>query len=215
MKLPVWFERTENLAIAAAVVTAFVSLHFSWWWLPALFLAFDASMAGYLAGNRAGAVCYNLAHAYVVPAVLLLSYVASGTRWCAFVGLLWAFHIAGDRVLGYGLKFASGFQDTHLGTIGKQRLPRGHVTEKCQDRNRRWPKHHPKPRAKPSRRRARAGCPSAIMEACTTTRTSTGSPGRCTSQRGRARLTARPRSTWLPHGWRNAPKIQTPRHWPR
>lgn len=122
--LPVWFERTENLAVAAAVVVAFVSSHFSWWWLPALFLAFDASMVGYLAGNRAGAVCYNLAHAYVVPAVLLLSYVATGTRWCAFVGLLWAFHIAGDRVLGYGLKFTSGFQDTHLGTIGKQRLPR-------------------------------------------------------------------------------------------
>jgi len=121
--LPVWFERAENLAVAAAVVVAFVSLHFSWWWLPALFLAFDASMVGYLAGDRAGAVCYNLAHAYVVPAVLLLSYVASGTRWCAFVGLLWAFHIAGDRVLGYGLKFTSGFQDTHLGRIGKQRLP--------------------------------------------------------------------------------------------
>jgi hypothetical protein len=70
-------------------------LHFAWWWLPALFLAFDASIAGYLAGNRAGAVCYNLAHAYVVPAVLLLSYVLTGTRWCAFAGLLWAFHIAG------------------------------------------------------------------------------------------------------------------------
>jgi len=125
--LPVWFERTENLAVAAAVVVAFVSLHFSWWWLPALFLAFDASMVGYLAGNRAGAVCYNLAHAYVVPAALLLSYVASGTRWCAFVGLLWAFHIAGDRVLGYGLKFTSSFQDTHLGTIGKQRLPCGPI----------------------------------------------------------------------------------------
>jgi hypothetical protein len=80
-------------------------------------------MAGYLVNNRAGAVCYNLAHAYVAPAVLLLSYVLSATRWCAFVGLLWAFHIAGDRVLGYGLKFASSFQDTHLGRIGPQRLP--------------------------------------------------------------------------------------------
>ena len=118
--LPVWFERAENLAIGAAVVVAFVHLHFSWWWLPVLFVAFDASMAGYLIGNRAGAVCYNLAHAYVVPAVLLLSYVLTGERWCAFAGLLWAFHIAGDRVLGYGLKFVSGFQDTHLGRIGKQ-----------------------------------------------------------------------------------------------
>ena len=122
-RLPIWFERTENLAIAAIVVVVFVRLHFSWWWLPVFFLAFDASMAGYLVNTRAGAVCYNLAHAYVGPAVLLLSYVLSGTRWCAFIGLLWAFHIAGDRVLGYGLKFASSFQDTHLGRIGGQRSP--------------------------------------------------------------------------------------------
>jgi Domain of unknown function (DUF4260) len=133
--LPIWFERAENLAIAAAVVVVFVRLHFAWWWLPALFLAFDASIAGYLAGNRAGAVCYNLAHAYVVPAVLLLSYVLTGTRWCAFAGLLWAFHIAGDRVLGYGLKFTSGFQDTHLGPIGQQRLPAlPSTTAACDDR---------------------------------------------------------------------------------
>jgi hypothetical protein len=98
-------------------------LHFSWWWLPVSFLVFDVSMAGYLVNKRAGAVCYNLAHAYVAPAVLLLSYVLSATRWCVFAGLLWAFHIAGDRVLGYGLKFTSSFQDTHLGQIGKQRLP--------------------------------------------------------------------------------------------
>ena len=122
-RLPIWFERTENLAIAAAVVVAFARMHFSWLWLPAWFLAVDLSAAGYLAGNRVGAVCYNLAHAYVAPAVFLLSYVVSATRWCAFAALLWAFHIAVDRVLGYGLKFATSFQDTHLGRIGKQRSP--------------------------------------------------------------------------------------------
>jgi hypothetical protein len=124
-RLPIWFERTENLAIAATAVVVFVRLHFSWWWLPVFYLAFDLSAAGHLVDNRAGAVCYNLVHAYIAPAVLLLSYVVSATRWCALVGLLWAFHIAVDRVLGYGLKFASSFQHTHLGTIGKQRLPAG------------------------------------------------------------------------------------------
>jgi len=122
-RLPIWFERAENLAIAAAVVTGFVHLHFSWWWLLVFFLAFDVSMAGYLIGNRAGAVCYNLAHAYVGPALLLLSYALTGTRWCAFAGLLWAFHVAADRVLGYGLKFVTSFQDTHLGKIGEQPSP--------------------------------------------------------------------------------------------
>ena len=119
-RLPIWFERAENLVIAAVVVAAFVHLHFSWWWLPVLFIAFDTSMVGYLAGERVGAISYNVVHAYAAPAALLLGYVLSGERWCAFAGLLWAFHIAGDRVLGYGLKFASSFQDTHLGRIGKQ-----------------------------------------------------------------------------------------------
>lgn len=118
-RLPIWFERAENLAIAVAVVVVFVRSHFSWWWLPALFLLFDLSMAGYLVSKRFGAVCYNLAHAYVAPAVLLLGYALSPARWWAFAGLLWAFHIAVDRVLGFGLKFASGFQDTHLGRAGK------------------------------------------------------------------------------------------------
>ena len=123
-RLPIWFERAENLALAIAVVVVYGRLHFSWWWLPVFFLAFDASAVGYLVGNRAGAICYNLAHVYVAPVVLLLSYALTGTRWCAFVGLLWAFHIAVDRVVGYGLKCASSFQDTHLGRIGRQRLTR-------------------------------------------------------------------------------------------
>ena len=83
-------------------------------------MAFDVSMVGYVLSNRIGAVCYNLVHAYVVPSVLLLSYVLSGSRWVGFLELLWAFqfHIAGDRFPGYGLKFTSSFQDTHLGKIG-------------------------------------------------------------------------------------------------
>jgi hypothetical protein len=66
-RLPIWFERIENLAIAAIVVVVFVRLRFSWWWLSVFFLAFDASMAGYLVCNRVGAICYNLAYAYVRP----------------------------------------------------------------------------------------------------------------------------------------------------
>lgn len=118
-QLPIWFERAENLAVAAAVVVGLVHLHFSWWWLPALFLAFDVSTSGYLVNERVGAVSYNLTHAYVAPAVLLLGYEVSSARWCALAGLSWAFHIAVDRLLGYGLKFASGFQETHLGRIGR------------------------------------------------------------------------------------------------
>jgi hypothetical protein len=35
--------------------------------------------------------------------------------------LIWTSHVGMDRALGYGLKLPSGFQDTHLGRIGKPR----------------------------------------------------------------------------------------------
>lgn len=35
------------------------------------------------------------------------------------VGALWLAHIGFDRALGFGLKEVSGFQDTHLGRIGR------------------------------------------------------------------------------------------------
>ena len=34
-------------------------------------------------------------------------------------GLIWIAHVGFDRALGYGLKYASGFGDTHLGRIGR------------------------------------------------------------------------------------------------
>ena len=35
------------------------------------------------------------------------------------VALVWFAHIGMDRALGFGLKHTSGFQDTHLGRIGR------------------------------------------------------------------------------------------------
>ena len=119
--LTVRFQRAENAAIAAAAAALFVHLDFAWWWLIALFLAFDLSFLGYLAGPRLGAWAYNLAHSYVGPGLLGLAAVAGDLRWAAFVALLWAFHIGVDRTLGYGLKREDGFEHTHLGRIGRQR----------------------------------------------------------------------------------------------
>ncbi|WP_211338695.1 DUF4260 family protein [Georgenia muralis] len=63
----------------------------------------------------------HVAHSYLGPAALLAVTWASDARWRAFVALTWAFHIAVDRLLGYGLKFTDRFTHTHLGGIGKGR----------------------------------------------------------------------------------------------
>lgn len=122
-------QRVENGAVAAACLVAAVVLFPAWWWMPfALFLVFDLSALGYLRSPRAGAVGYNLVHNYTAPAVLggaaLIAASTGATAAAAVVGLValsWAFHVAADRALGYGLKFGDAFTHTHLGWIGRDR----------------------------------------------------------------------------------------------
>jgi hypothetical protein len=100
-------QRIEGGAIAAAASVFFVLSGFAWWWLPALFLIFDLSAIGYLAGNRAGAIGYNLVHNYVAPAILLALYgllhASGSTVWpLAFAAGCWFFHVGIDRAIGYG-----------------------------------------------------------------------------------------------------------------
>lgn len=35
------------------------------------------------------------------------------------IAIIWAAHIAFDRAVGYGLKYETGFNDTHLGRVGR------------------------------------------------------------------------------------------------
>lgn len=118
--MPIWFQRVENAAIAVALAVGFVSYGFDWWWLLALFLVWDLSMIGYTISAAAGAWAYNAAHSYIGPGALLAYSIAADGCSAAFVGLVWGFHIAVDRFLGYGLKFTTSFNHTHLGEIGRQ-----------------------------------------------------------------------------------------------
>ncbi len=115
--LPTWFQRAENGVLAIAVVVAFVQLGHAWWWLPVLFLVFDLSALGYLVSPRGGAWTYNLGHTYALPMLLGLLAFLLAQPVLGLVALAWAFHIAVDRLLGYGLKFPDRFQHTHLGEL--------------------------------------------------------------------------------------------------
>jgi len=85
-------------------------------WLPLvlLFLAPDLSMAGYAAGPAVGALTYDVAHTYALPVALGVSGVLAGSDPATQVALIWLAHIGIDRALGYGLKYSTGFKDTHL-----------------------------------------------------------------------------------------------------
>ena len=106
--------RAEGLAVGAAAIALYFHADYPWWLLVALVLAPDVSMVGYLAGPKAGAMAYDLAHTYVLPIVLAAAGIFTGDRILTELGLIWLAHIGVDRAIGYGLKYPTGFKDTHL-----------------------------------------------------------------------------------------------------
>ena len=111
--------RLEHAAMAVAALVAYHLSGGSWWLFALLILAPDLTMLGYLGSPRLGAWCYNAAHIWIVPVAMWLVALALDAPLLTQLALILAAHIAIDRVLGYGLKHESGFQDTHLGRIGK------------------------------------------------------------------------------------------------
>lgn len=112
--------RIEGAAIFLAAVAAFHLTGANWWLFALLILAPDLAFLASLAGEKAGARAYNIAHTYTAPLVLgPLAWLIGGT-WALPVALIWIAHIGADRALGYGLKY-DRFHDTHLGPIGKSR----------------------------------------------------------------------------------------------
>lgn len=106
--------RLEGGAGFALALLFYQRQHGSWLLFILLVLAPDLAMLGYLGGKRIGAACYNAAHTYALPVALVGYGVLARSPLAVNLSLIWFAHIAGDRLLGYGLKYPSDFKDTHL-----------------------------------------------------------------------------------------------------
>jgi hypothetical protein len=111
--------RAEELAITAAAIYHIYTLHmgFSWWVYLLLFFAPDISMLGYVAGNATGAFFYNLFHHKGVALAVAAVGVWLASPVIIFAGLILFAHSSFDRMMGYGLKYVTGFKHTHLGDL--------------------------------------------------------------------------------------------------
>ena len=107
--------RVEGLAAAALSAALYARTGASWWLFAALWLIPDLSMLGYLIGPGIGARIYNAIHSYTTPATLALCGLLLHSPMLVPIALIWANHIGVDRLLGFGLKYPSGFGFTHLG----------------------------------------------------------------------------------------------------
>ena len=87
---------------------------FSWLAFVFLLLIFDISMLGYLVNERVGAVVYNLFHSYVLPLLFIVAANLASLDGLLMISLIWMAHNGMDRMFGYGLKYPTGFKDSHL-----------------------------------------------------------------------------------------------------
>ena len=84
-----------------------------------LILAPDLSIIGYAFGNKTGACCYNLFHHSGIAVLVYFAGIYFYQTEIQLAGVILFSHSAFDRMLGYGLKYETGFKYTHLGEIGK------------------------------------------------------------------------------------------------
>jgi len=115
---PLRWLRAEGLLIFFLSILVYSRTGASWWLFLGLLLAPDIAMAGYWIGSRWGALCYNVAHSYVGPALCAgVALLGSQQAWLPYC-LIWTAHIGMDRAFGYGLKYPDSFKSTHLGHLG-------------------------------------------------------------------------------------------------
>ena len=118
---PITLQRLEGGVLLVLSLVIYWKLAGPWLWYILLILAPDLFMLGYLGGTRLGAAVYNLGHTWLLPGVLAAVGIIGGASFAVDVAVIWIGHIGGDRLLGYGLKLPTGFQETHLGRIGRSR----------------------------------------------------------------------------------------------
>ena len=107
----------EGLCVLVAASLVYHAGGYGWWKFVVFFFAPDLAIIGYVMSATIGATIYNAVHTYVAVGALWLLGRLLGVASVSPICLIWLAHIGLDRLLGYGLKYPSGFKDTHLGRV--------------------------------------------------------------------------------------------------
>ena len=112
--LPGVLLRFEGLALLASALVLYADQGWSWVAFVLLVLTPDLSASGYLVNKRVGAVAYNAVHTYTLPLALLVVSLVLDFPTGTQLASIWLAHLGADRMLGFGLKYTTGFKDSHL-----------------------------------------------------------------------------------------------------
>ncbi|TDW49863.1 uncharacterized protein DUF4260 [Flavobacterium sp. 270] len=114
--------KLEELGLFILGIYLFSLLHYQWYWFLVWILAPDFSMIGYAFNAKAGAFSYNLFHHRGIAVLLYLLGIYLNNEVLQLIGIILFSHAAMDRFFGYGLKYETSFEYTHLGKIGKNKV---------------------------------------------------------------------------------------------
>lgn len=115
--LPATLLRAEGAILFLVIITLYWKVDGSWLVFALAFFLPDLAMIGYLRDNRVGAALYNAVHSSVVPGSLAVIGILTNSAPLTAIALIWLAHIGFDHAIGYGLKYAEGFKETHLARV--------------------------------------------------------------------------------------------------
>lgn len=110
----------EACALFVLAIAFYIQTGAGWKLFAILILVPDLSMVFYIAGSRIGSYAYNAMHSTIGPITVTAAGLFLNQPLATDIGLIWAAHVGIDRALGFGLKYATSFGDTHLGRIGRR-----------------------------------------------------------------------------------------------
>lgn len=114
LSVPSLLLRAEGLVAFIAALIVYGRLDGSWLLFIVLLFVPDVSGIGYLRNPHLGSITYNIAHAYLLPVLLIALGIAAQSVLATQIGVIWFAHISMDRTMGYGLRYAQAFKSTHL-----------------------------------------------------------------------------------------------------
>ncbi len=109
--------KLEEIAQFTLGILVFSQLNYAWWVFPALILVPDIGMLGYVINSKAGAALYNIFHHKGLAIVVAVLGFYIHNEAILLAGTILFSHSAMDRIMGYGLKYKTGFRFTHLGNL--------------------------------------------------------------------------------------------------
>ncbi len=114
LSMPNLILRLEGLAVFLAAIALYAHQGYSGVAFAALLLVPDLSAIAYRINARVGSIAYNTVHTYAWTILVAGLGLALGSPVALQIALIGFAHIGMDRVLGFGLKYPTVFNDTHF-----------------------------------------------------------------------------------------------------